>query len=93
VTSADLTPEQLDRLRRAVQRHRDYYHRLAARMLHIGIPIGDPLADAVSDAWAAASRLARAVDALASATPDEAADLGASWEVLKTLGLGKHGRK
>ena len=69
VTSRELTSEQLDRMRRVVERHRRYYLLAWQRAQANDMPLNDPLVEGICKAWDGLSFLADRVEALQRNVP------------------------
>jgi hypothetical protein len=59
--SSSLTPEQLDRLKKTIERHLRFYNRLEGRMHQKHFPRNDPLVEPVTRARAAIYDLNNAI--------------------------------
>ena len=84
MTSRDLTGEQLYLLKRATERHLDYYLRAYRHAQAAGMPWEDPLVQAICEAWNGVASVARLIEHLESRLPRPYRPLVEPW---KTSGL------
>ena len=65
----DLTREQLERMRRVVERQLDYYLQLWHRAQANDMPLNEPLVQGICRAWEQIAGLAKTLDALEAGKP------------------------